>query len=175
MPFVIIIPLLYNYVVIMKILLPICRWKMLENLYCISSQERLWNIDFRKISKVSKKIQKMRTQQKTMETMGTRKKNQHKHTQGCIKDLRGSTSSLHTRTMTRSTFTNCWCYHNNNGNNTTRNWIILLNIISMKKGITQHNLYWGAALALFKEIQALGWLNFVTGANLLWLVSPMIQ
>ena len=30
-------------------------------------------------------------------------------------------------------------------------------------------------LALFKEIQALGWLNFVTGADLLWVVSPRIQ
>ena len=30
-------------------------------------------------------------------------------------------------------------------------------------------------LTLFKEIQALGWLNFVTGADLLWLVSPRIQ
>ena len=38
-----------------------------------------------------------------------------------------------------------------------------MNIISIKKGITQHNLDWGAALAFFKEIQALGWLNFVTG------------
>ena len=72
-------------------------------------------------------------------------------------------------------YTKCWCNHNNNGNNTTRNWIILLNIISIKKGITQHNLDWGAALALFKEIQVLGWLNFVTGADLLWLVSPRIQ
>ena len=70
----------------------------------------------------------------------------------------------------------CWCNHNNNENNITRNWIILLNIISIKKGITQHNfLDWGAALALFKEIQALGWLNFITGADLLWLVSPRIQ
>ena len=69
----------------------------------------------------------------------------------------------------------CWCNHNNNGNNTTRNWIILLNIISIKKGITQHNLDWGAVVALFKEIQALGWLNFVTGVNLLWLVSPKMQ
>ena len=56
-----------------------------------------------------------------------------------------------------------------------RNWIILLNIISIKKGITQHNLDRGATLALFKEIQALGWLNFVTSADLLWLVSPKIQ
>ena len=69
----------------------------------------------------------------------------------------------------------CWCNHNNNGNNTTRNWIILLNIISIKKGITQHNLDWGATLALFKEIQAHGWLNFVIGADLLWLVFPRIQ
>ena len=38
----------------------------------------------------------------------------------------------------------------------------------------QYNLEWGAALALFKEIQALGWLNFVTGADLLWLVSRAI-
>ena len=69
----------------------------------------------------------------------------------------------------------CWCNHNNNGNNTMRNWIILLNIISIKKWIIQHNLDRGAALALFKEIQALGWLNFITGADLLWLVSPRIQ
>ena len=34
---------------------------------------------------------------------------------------------------------------------------------------------WGTALALFKEIQALNWLIFVTGADLLWLVSPKIQ
>ena len=65
----------------------------------------------------------------------------------------------------------CWCKHNDNGNNTMRNWIILL----WKKEITQHYLDWGAALALFKEIQALGWLNFVTGTDLLWLVSPRIQ
>ena len=69
----------------------------------------------------------------------------------------------------------CWCKHNNDGNNTTRNWIILLNIINVKKEITQHYLDWGATLALFKEIQALGWLNFVTGVNLLWLVSLKIQ
>ena len=69
----------------------------------------------------------------------------------------------------------CWCNHNNNGNNTTRNWMILLNIISIKKGITQHNLDWDASLALFKEIQALDWLNFITGADLLWLISPKIQ
>ena len=72
-------------------------------------------------------------------------------------------------------FTLCWCNHNNNGNNTTRNWIILLNIISIKKGITQHNLDWGAAFALLKEIQALGWLNFVTDADLPWLVSSRIH
>ena len=71
--------------------------------------------------------------------------------------------------------TTCWCNHNNNGNNTRRIWIILLNIISIKKGITQHNLDWGAALALFKDIQALGWLNFVTGVDILWLISPRIQ
>ena len=63
-----------------------------------------------------------------------------------------------------------------NGNNTMRNWIVLLNIIinSMRK-ITQDYLDWGAALALFKEIQALGWLNFITCANLLRLVSPKIK
>ena len=71
----------------------------------------------------------------------------------------------------RITWCECWCNHNNNENNTTRNWIILLNIINIKKKkITQHNLDWGAALALFKEIQAFGWLNFITGADLLWLV-----
>ena len=53
--------------------------------------------------------------------------------------------------------------------------MILLNIISIKKEITQHNLDWGAVLTLFKEIEALGWLNFVTGADFLWLVSPRIQ
>ena len=31
------------------------------------------------------------------------------------------------------------------------------------------------ALALFKKIQALGWLNFVTDADLFWFVSPKIQ
>ena len=31
------------------------------------------------------------------------------------------------------------------------------------------------ALALFKEIQALGWLSFVTGADILWLVSWEVQ
>ena len=68
-----------------------------------------------------------------------------------------------------------WCKHNNDGNNTTRNWIILLNSINVKKEITQHYLDWGATLTLFKEIQALGWLNFVTGVDLLWLVSLKIQ
>ena len=53
--------------------------------------------------------------------------------------------------------------------------MILLNIISIKKEITQHNLDWGASLALFKEIQALSWQNFVTDADFLWLVSPNIQ
>ena len=69
----------------------------------------------------------------------------------------------------------CWCKHNNNGNNTMRNWIVLLNIINSMRKITRHYLNWGATLALFKEIQALGWLNFVTGADLLWLVSSRIQ
>ena len=48
------------------------------------------------------------------------------------------------------------------------------NIINLKVR-TQHHLDWGAALTLFKEIQALGWLIFVIGANLLWFVSPRIQ
>ena len=34
---------------------------------------------------------------------------------------------------------------------------------------------WGTILALFKEIQALSWLNFVIGADLFWLVSPRRQ
>ena len=38
-------------------------------------------------------------------------------------------------------------------------------IIDVKKGNTQHYLDLGATLALFKEIQALGWLNFVIGAD----------
>ena len=50
----------------------------------------------------------------------------------------------------------------------------MLNIINLKIRI-QHYLDWGAALTLFKEIQAIGWLIFVTGADLLWLVSPRIQ
>ena len=49
-----------------------------------------------------------------------------------------------------------------------------MNIINLKRW-TQHYLDWGATLALFKEIQVLGWLIFVTGADLLWLVSPKIQ
>ena len=65
--------------------------------------------------------------------------------------------------------------HNNNGDNTMRNWIVLLNIINLKRKITQYYLNWAAALALFKKIQALGWLNFVTKADLLWLVSLRIQ
>jgi len=40
-----------------------------------------------------------------------------------------------------------------------------MNIINLKREITQHYLDWGAALTLFKEIQALGWLNFVIGAD----------
>ena len=50
-----------------------------------------------------------------------------------------------------------------------------MNIINLKREITQHYLDWGMALALFKEIQALSWLNFVTGADIFWLVSLMIQ
>ena len=65
--------------------------------------------------------------------------------------------------------------HNNNGDNTMRNWIVLLNMINLKRKITQYYLNWGAALTLFKKIQALGWLNFVTSVDLLWLVSPRIQ
>ena len=56
-----------------------------------------------------------------------------------------------------------------------KNWIVLLNIINSIRKITQHYLDWGATLVLFKEIQALGWLNFVIGADLFWLVSPRIQ
>ena len=63
----------------------------------------------------------------------------------------------------------CWCKHNDNANNTKRNWIILLNFINLNREITQYYLDWGITLALFKEIQALGWLNFV--ACHLWLVS----
>ena len=68
----------------------------------------------------------------------------------------------------------CWCKHNNNGNNTKKKLNNTLNIINLNIR-TQHYLDWGTALALFKEIQALGWLIFVTGADLLWLVSPRIQ
>ena len=63
---------------------------------------------------------------------------------------------------------------NNNGNYTKKKLNNTLNIIKLKIR-TQHYLDWGAVLALFKEIQALGWLIFVTGADLLWLVSPRIQ
>ena len=70
---------------------------------------------------------------------------------------------------------NCWCKHNNNENNIKRNWIILLNFINLKREITLYYLDWGVELAFFKEIQALGWLNFVTSADCLWLVSPRIQ
>ena len=48
------------------------------------------------------------------------------------------------------------------------------NIINLKIK-TLHYLDWGTTLALFKEIQTLGWLIFVTDADLLWLVSPRIQ
>ena len=65
--------------------------------------------------------------------------------------------------------------HNNNGNNTKRNWIILLNIINLKIRNIQHYLDWGVTLAFFKEIQALNFLSFVTGADILWLISPRIQ
>jgi len=50
-----------------------------------------------------------------------------------------------------------------------------MNFINLKRKITQHYLDWGAALALFKEIQAPSWLNFVIGVDLFWLVSPRIQ
>ena len=69
----------------------------------------------------------------------------------------------------------CWWKYNNNWNNTIRNWIILLNIINLKRKITQHYLDWGTVLALFKKIQAISWLKFVTDADLLWLVSSKIQ
>ena len=49
-----------------------------------------------------------------------------------------------------------------------------MNIINLKIR-TQHYLDWDATLALFKEIQALGWLIFITGADILWLISPRIQ
>ena len=42
-----------------------------------------------------------------------------------------------------------------------------MNITNLNIRNTQHYLNWGAVLALFKEIQALGWLNFVTGADIL--------
>ena len=65
--------------------------------------------------------------------------------------------------------------HNNNRNNTNKNWIILLNIINLKIRNIQHYLDYDAALIFLKEVQTLGWLNFVSGADLLWLVSHMIQ
>ena len=49
-----------------------------------------------------------------------------------------------------------------------------LNIINLKIK-TQQYLDWGATLALFKDIQALGCLIFVTDADLFWLVFPRIQ
>ena len=55
----------------------------------------------------------------------------------------------------------------NNGNNTKRNWIILLNIIYLRLENTQHYLDWDMAFVLFKEIQSLSWLNYVTGVDLL--------
>ena len=70
--------------------------------------------------------------------------------------------------------TNCWCKHNNNGNNTKKKLNNTLNIINLKRW-TQNYLDWGTALALFKEIQALGWIIFVTGVDLFWLVSLKIQ
>ena len=50
-----------------------------------------------------------------------------------------------------------------------------MNIINLKRKMTQYYLDWGTTLALFKEIQAFSWLNFVIGADLLWLVSSRIQ
>ena len=50
-----------------------------------------------------------------------------------------------------------------------------MNIINLKRKMTQYYLDWGAVLALFKEIQAFGWLNFVTSADFLWLVFLKIQ
>ena len=40
-------------------------------------------------------------------------------------------------------------------------------IINLRLENTQHYLDWGIILTLFKEIQALGWLNFVIDADLL--------
>ena len=59
---------------------------------------------------------------------------------------------------------NCWCKHNNNGNITKNKPNNTLNIINLKIR-TRHFLDWGATLALFKEIQALSWLIFVTDAD----------
>ena len=55
----------------------------------------------------------------------------------------------------------------NNGNNTKKNWIILLNIIYLRLENTQHYFDWDMAFVLFKEIQSLSWLNFVTGVDFL--------
>ena len=43
---------------------------------------------------------------------------------------------------------------------------MFLNIINLRLENKQHYLDWGATLAFFKEIQALTWLIFVTGADL---------
>ena len=53
------------------------------------------------------------------------------------------------------------------GINTKRNRIIFLNIINLKRKITQNYLDLVATLALFKEIQAISWLKFVTNVDLL--------
>ena len=51
--------------------------------------------------------------------------------------------------MTGESFFACRCVrldganYNNNRNNTTRNWIVLLNILNLKRKITQHYLDWG--------------------------------
>ena len=51
--------------------------------------------------------------------------------------------------MTGESFFACRCLrldganHNNNRNNTTRNWIVLLNILNLKRKVTQHYLDWG--------------------------------
>ena len=52
------------------------------------------------------------------------------------------------------------------GINTKRNRIIFLNIINLKRKITQNHLDLGVTLAFFKEIQAISWLNFVTNVDL---------
>ena len=50
----------------------------------------------------------------------------------------------------------CWCKYKNNGNNTKRNWIILLNIINLKRKNTQHYLEWD----VFKPKVPLKWTPF---------------